>query len=157
MGVERNHLGSSAQRVPAPGQRLTGVGSHPRPRLPRRLRVLSQDEAEALGALTGRLIPGGDELRVIAHIDAELDRAGNERAVAATTFEEMYRHGLRQLQRHAETRFGRPVQALSDEERDLVLWDLLDGAMDGFDAFTPLEFFRTLRRHTADGMVRDSA
>lgn len=118
------------------------------------LRMLSAEEAEVLDVLTARLIPGARDARVVRYIDSLL-------AVGSAPIEgppaplEMYRTGIALVQRHAMRKFGNPVQALDDAECDEILWDMLEGAMDGFELFSPLTFFRILRRDTAEGMARD--
>jgi hypothetical protein len=104
--------------------------------------------------LTARLIPGAHEARVVGYIDSLL-------AVESQPVEgppapmEVYRTGVALVQRHAQRKFGCTVQALDDAQCDEVLWDMLEGAMDGFELFSPLTFFRILRRDTAEGMARD--
>jgi hypothetical protein len=100
------------------------------------------------------MIPGARQAGVVEHIDRMLAQTlGPTEGLPAPL--EVYRTGVALLQRHATTRYGRPVQDLEGTQVDEILWDMLDGAMDGFVLFSPLMFFRTLRHDTAEAMEHD--
>ncbi len=58
---------------------------------------------------------------------------------------------------YALQEYGGPVQDLSEEDQDQIVWDLLEDNVPGFEQFPPSSFFHTLRRHTAEGMFSDPA
>jgi hypothetical protein len=120
---------------------------------PRRLRA---DHRAVLRALIAHLMPVEDRSTsradlVVRYIDwlVANEGAGIEFPL---TLSDLYDSGCELVQTHACNVYGCQVQAMSAIEKDKLVWDMLEGSMDGFDRFSPAYFFHTLRRHIADAM-----
>jgi hypothetical protein len=119
-------------------------------------RRLQGDQRSMLRALIAHLMPVDD--MAAAHTDDVLRYIeyliANEGASPdlPLTMGEVYRTGCDLVQDHACRRYGCRVQAMAPGQQDLLIWDMLESSMDGFDRFSPAYFFHTLRRHIADAM-----
>lgn len=120
---------------------------------PRRLRA---GQRAVLQVLVSHLLPAGDDASVlpdsvVQYIDYLIanEFGGTE---VPLTLGEVYGQGCDLVQEHACRVYGRQVQTLTFDERDRLVWDLLECSMDGFDRFSPSYFFHTLRQHIADAM-----
>lgn len=94
-----------------------------------------------------------DDETIWVHAD-EIGRYGYQAPLAPL---QVYRIAIERVQRHSQETFGSGVAELSDEDQRQIIWDLLDENMDGWDQFSPIAFFHTLRRHTSEGMFSDPA
>lgn len=70
---------------------------------------------------------------------------------------EIYKIGIAVLEEHAQQEFGSAIADLNEDEQDQVVQSMLDEEIDGFEAFSSISFFMTLRQHTAEGMFSDPA
>lgn len=111
-------------------------------------RVLTPAEVETLEAIAERIFPktdtpGAVEIGAVNYIDIALD--GDYAALAP-----LYRLGLRIVNRHAQTKFGRKFCSLPEAQKDAVLIDFEAGAVAAFTKAA--EFFETLRYHVLEGV-----
>lgn len=140
------HAETAADRVLAVQHRSSAVAAGD----------LHADHHAVLRALIDHLMPVNDGVSVhteivVRYIDYLVanESAGPE---VPLTLSETYRSGCELVQEHACRAYGSRVQAMPATERDRLVWDMLEGSMDGFDRFSPAYFFHTLRRHIADAM-----
>lgn len=70
---------------------------------------------------------------------------------------QVYEIALPLVQEHARQQYGAAVQELGEDDQDQIVWDLLDQKVGGFEQFSSMAFFHTLRRHTTEGMFSDPA
>jgi gluconate 2-dehydrogenase gamma chain len=117
------------------------------------LETLTLAEAEALEAITARLIPtdehgpGAREARAARYIDRALGGA-----LAASL--DAYREGLAAIDRHARTARGTRFVELNARDQDAVLTDLERGTVPGFTP-SSTTFFTLVRTHTIHGTFGD--
>lgn len=117
------------------------------------LETLTAAEADALEAITARLIPsdangpGALEAQAARYIDRALGGA-------LASSHDAYRSGLAAVDAYARTTKGSPFAKLSSADQDAVLRDLEANVASGFapDAST---FFNLVRAHTIQGTFCD--
>jgi len=68
---------------------------------------------------------------------------------------DVYRTGLRSVDRHANQAFGADFISLSEDQQDQVVTAMADGEATGFEHPGSEEFFHVLRRHTCEAMFSD--
>jgi gluconate 2-dehydrogenase gamma chain len=113
-----------------------------------KLIVLTPDEAEILEMIAERIFPktntpGAAEIGAVNYIDLAL---GGDYAPLLP----LYRVGIRAVNRHARTKFGRAFHSLSEELKDAVLMEFESGAIAEFK--NAAEFFETVRCHVLEGV-----
>jgi gluconate 2-dehydrogenase gamma chain len=82
----------------------------------------------------------------------EMERYGYQ---SILTPRDVFRLGMAAVERYARTKFGQSLLALSEEEQDQIIADLLNNEATGFEPLSPESFFHTLRRYTGEGMFSD--
>lgn len=101
---------------------------------------------------TGDEPPGPDDAETIwVHAD-EIHRYGYQAPFSPL---QVYQIAVGAIDAHARREYGAGVAELGEVDQDRVIWDMLDESIDGFDRFSPIAFFRTLRRHVSEGMFSD--
>ena len=69
---------------------------------------------------------------------------------------DVYRSGIKSVDRFATTTFGANFVSLSPQQQDQVVGAIADGSATGFDPeVSASSFFSNLRRHTSEGMFSD--
>lgn len=68
---------------------------------------------------------------------------------------DLYRRGLRSLDRYSEVAEGAPFVELDDEAQDRIVGALADDEATGFDVPSAEGFFELVRRHVIEGMFSD--
>lgn len=100
--------------------------------------------------------PGEDDPRssfgVIWVSSEEIERYGYQSALNAR---EVMRTGLRALDTYADQRFGDDFVALSEDQQDSLIQEMVDGDAAGFEPIGSTTFFHVMRRYTAEGMFSD--
>lgn len=96
--------------------------------------------------------PAEDDENTIWVQADEIHRYGYQAPISPL---QTYQIAIPLVQEHAQQKFGSGVAELSEEDQDQIIWDLLDEEMEGWDQFSPIAFFLTLRRHTSEGMFSD--
>ncbi|HEX5500613.1 MAG TPA: gluconate 2-dehydrogenase subunit 3 family protein [Thermomicrobiales bacterium] len=120
------------------------------------LMVLSFREADALDALTARIIPGDDadpgarEAGVVTYIDRALAGPYAEWRLA-------YREGLRLVDAFAEATYGKRLGQLAEDNQDEALAALQEDRVPGFAEGDGARFFDMIWAHTIEGMFSDPA
>lgn len=110
--------------------------------------VLTQEEADTLGAMAEQIFPATDtpgavEIGAVPYIDAAL--AGDYAALLP-----FYRQGLRALDRYSRTKFGLPFRALNDASKEIILRAFESGTIPRCKQAA--EFFETVRCHVLEGV-----
>lgn len=124
------------------------VAMHASKQAPRKLQVLTPDEAETLELIAERIFPktntpGAVEIGAVNYIDIAL--AGDYAPLLP-----LYRQGIRAVHRYARSKFGRAFRSLSDELQDAVLVAFEAGSVGEFK--NAAEFFETVRYHVMEGI-----
>ena len=116
------------------------------------LETLTQAEADALEAISARLIPtdttgpGATEAGAAHYIDRGLGGA-------LAGFRDAYRAGLASVDAYAQAAKGAPFARLSAGDQDAVLTDLERSAAKGFEGSAA--FFNLVLAHTVQGTFGD--
>ena len=113
-----------------------------------RANALSADEITTLSAIADRIFPktdtpGAVEIGAVHYIEIAL--TGDYAALA-----QLYRQGLRMVDRFAQSKFGRRFDSLAEAQKDAVLADFESGAVTSFAKAA--EFFETVRYHVLEGV-----
>jgi gluconate 2-dehydrogenase gamma chain len=109
---------------------------------------LSEPERAVLAAIAERIFPktdtpGAVEIGAVSYIEIAL---GSDYAALLP----LYHAGLRALQRHARSTFGRFFDQLSGAEQDRVLREFEGGQVASFKKAA--EFFETVKYHIFEGV-----
>jgi gluconate 2-dehydrogenase gamma chain len=114
------------------------------------------DEANALDALVGRIVPGdatdpgAREAGVVTYIDRALAGPYADWGLA-------YREGLRLLDDHAAAKHGARFHELGETDQDAILAALEANEIPGFGGNGSAEFFAMVWAHTIEGLLCDPA
>lgn len=114
------------------------------------------DEANALDALVGRIVPGDErdpgarEAGVVTYIDRALGGPYAHWQLA-------YREGLRLLDAYAVATHGAKLHELPESAQDEVVRALEANEVTGFDGNDASDFFGMVWAHTIEGMFSDPA
>lgn len=114
------------------------------------------EEANALDALAGRIVPGdasdpgAREAGVVTYIDRALSGAYADWQLA-------YREGLQLLNAHAVARHGTTFPDLPETVQDEIVGALEANQVDGFGGDGAARFFAMVWAHTIEGMFCDPA
>jgi hypothetical protein len=102
--------------------------------------------AEALSA---------DPTKVVYVEKKELERYGYQ---SSQTPQAEYRAGIEAVDRYAQKKFGAKFTALSEDQQDKIVGDMAEDQAEGFgDKPGAKSFFKTLQKHTIQGMFSDPA
>jgi hypothetical protein len=114
----------------------------------------NDDDGRTITAFTERLMPGAPgkpgatDADVLNYIDLALSGAYKNQ-------QEFYRHGLKHLDAHCQTAYGKDFRNLSTAQQDETIAALEHGKAPQFVWPTAQAFFNTLRTHTMEGMFAD--
>ena len=119
------------------------------------LRVLNEDQAQMLGALSEIIVPGSVEAGVVQFVDHQLNEDPNEALLIAKYFQvpppyvNFYAGGIATVSGVAEKSLGKSIDALdADEARQLIGEIAPPGTMvDGYPVFL---FYMCLRSDAVD-------
>ena len=120
------------------------------------LTFLFIDEADALDALVGRIVPGSPEdpgareAGVVTYIDRAL-------VGPYAQWQGAYREGLRLVNAHAMRRYSAKFRELSEEDQDAIVGALEVNQIDGFGGDAAAGFFAMVWAHTIEGLFGDPA
>jgi gluconate 2-dehydrogenase gamma chain len=141
---------------------------------------LSEDEARVVAAIAEHIFPAGEDgpgaadAHVLEFIDSQLAGGyGNGERLyldapfaapedsghgwqAPMTPAQAYRYGLGALGAYTDREYGRPFDALTDDEREAVLVALSTGEVDTFATeLGAAEFFALVRQNVIEGLFCD--
>jgi len=112
------------------------------------------EESAAISAFTERLMPGAPgkpgarDAGVLNYIDLAL-------AGAYSDLQELYRHGLAQLDAYSRKAHNAPFARLEPAQQDDIIGAIETGKAEGFSWPSARAFFNTVRTHTMEGMFAD--
>ena len=110
--------------------------------------LLTPRRAKTLQALAERIFPKTETAGAVEA--GALDYIGQALAGDYAPYIHLYRRGLRELERCAQTKFAAEFSVLTDEQKDSLLMAFEAGEVAGFRRAA--EFFETVRSHVLEGV-----